>query len=172
MKAALTLAKSIVIASYHAVQDPEVTLTNNIYHNKAQQKAYIVWFWSALLWLYCSFFNWFWLITYPYCKPRKHKATTWPRCMRIMVSQITDKLCFWKPVVQTYIKYTITTQSLATNSPAPGPRPLTCGVSSKCLGTRSYEIRHVTSVGKFKCFSLQLVLVQQRNFRLQITIAR
>ena len=27
-------------------------------------------------------------------------------------------------------------QSLATNSPAPGPRPLTCGVSSECLGTR------------------------------------
>ena len=34
------------------------------------------------------------------------------------------------------------------------------------------KLRHVTSVGKFKCFSLQLVLVQQRNFRLQITIAR
>ena len=34
------------------------------------------------------------------------------------------------------------------------------------------KLRHVTSMGKFKCFSLQLVLVQQRNFRLQITIAR
>ena len=34
------------------------------------------------------------------------------------------------------------------------------------------KLRHVTSVGKFKCCSLQLVLVQQRNFRLQITIAR
>ena len=33
-------------------------------------------------------------------------------------------------------------------------------------------LRHVTSVGKLKCFSLQLVLVQQRNFLLQITIAR
>ena len=34
------------------------------------------------------------------------------------------------------------------------------------------KLRHVTSVGKSKCFPVQLVLVQQRNFRLQITIAR
>ena len=30
----------------------------------------------------------------------------------------------------------------------------------------------MTSVGKLKCFSVQLVLVQKRNLRLQITIAR
>ena len=39
-------------------------------------------------------------------------------------------------------------QSLATNSPAPGPRPLTCGVSSECSGTRSYETTSRDQLGK------------------------
>ena len=44
------------------------------------------------------------------------------------------------------------TQSLATNSPAPGPRPLTCGVSSECLGTRSYETTSRDQRGKIQMF--------------------
>ena len=43
-------------------------------------------------------------------------------------------------------------QSLATNSPAPGPRPLTCGVSSECLGTRSYETTSRDQRGKIQMF--------------------
>ena len=43
-------------------------------------------------------------------------------------------------------------QSLATNSPAPGPRPLTCGVSSECLGTRSYETTSRDQRGKIEMF--------------------
>ena len=43
-------------------------------------------------------------------------------------------------------------QSLATNSPAPGPRPLTCGVSSECLGTRSYETMSRDQRGKIQMF--------------------
>ena len=43
-----------------------------------------------------------------------------------------------------------TPQSLATNSPAPGPRPLICGVSSECLGTRSYETTSRDQRGKIK----------------------
>ena len=43
-------------------------------------------------------------------------------------------------------------QSLATNSPAPGPRPLTCGVSSECLGTRSYETTSRDQLGKIEMF--------------------
>ena len=46
----------------------------------------------------------------------------------------------------------ITPQSLATNSPAPGPRPLTCGVSSECLGTRSYETTSRDQRGKIQMF--------------------
>ena len=41
-------------------------------------------------------------------------------------------------------------QSLATNSPAPGTRPLTCGVSSECLGTRSYETTSRDQRGKIQ----------------------
>ena len=44
------------------------------------------------------------------------------------------------------------TQSLATNSPAPGPRPLICGVSSECLGTRSYETTSRDQCGKIDMF--------------------
>ena len=47
---------------------------------------------------------------------------------------------------------TIPAQSLATNSPAPGPRPLTCGVSSECLGTRSYETTSRDQLGKIEMF--------------------
>ena len=43
-------------------------------------------------------------------------------------------------------------QSLATNSPAPGPRPLTCGVSSECLGKRSYETTSRDQRGKIQMF--------------------
>ena len=43
-------------------------------------------------------------------------------------------------------------QSLATNSPAPGPCPLTCGVSSECLGTRSYETTSRDQRGKIQMF--------------------
>ena len=43
-------------------------------------------------------------------------------------------------------------QSLATNSPAPGPRPLTSGVSSECLGTRSYETTSRDQRGKIQMF--------------------
>ena len=59
-------------------------------------------------------------------------------------------------------------QSLATNSPAPWPAASPASAQAREV----MKLRHVTSVGKLKCFSLQLVLVQQRNFRLQITIAR
>ena len=45
-----------------------------------------------------------------------------------------------------------TAQSLATNSPAPGPRPLTSGVSSECLGTRSYETTSRDQRGKIQMF--------------------
>ena len=43
-------------------------------------------------------------------------------------------------------------QSLATNSPGPGPRPLTCGVSSECLDTRSYETTSRDQRGKIQMF--------------------
>ena len=43
-------------------------------------------------------------------------------------------------------------QSLATNSPALLPRPLTCGVSSECLGTRSYETTSRDQRGKIEMF--------------------
>ena len=43
-------------------------------------------------------------------------------------------------------------QSLATNSPAPGPRPLTCGVSSECIGTRNYETTSRDQHGKIEMF--------------------
>ena len=43
-------------------------------------------------------------------------------------------------------------QSPATNSPAPGSRPLTCGVSSECLGTRSYETTSRGQRGKIEMF--------------------
>ena len=43
-------------------------------------------------------------------------------------------------------------QSLATNGPGPGPRPLTCGVSSECLGTRSYETTSRDQRGKIQMF--------------------
>ena len=42
--------------------------------------------------------------------------------------------------------------ALATNSPAPGPRPLTYGVSSECLGTRSYETTSRDQRGKIQMF--------------------
>ena len=45
-----------------------------------------------------------------------------------------------------------TAQSLAINSPAPGTRPLTCGVSSGCLGTRSYETTSRDQRGKIQMF--------------------
>ena len=35
---------------------------------------------------------------------------------------------------------------------APGPRPLTCGVSSECLGTRSYETTSRDQRGKIQMF--------------------
>ena len=43
-------------------------------------------------------------------------------------------------------------QSLATNGPALLPRPLTCGVSSECLGTRSYETMSRDQRGKIEMF--------------------
>ena len=36
--------------------------------------------------------------------------------------------------------------------PAPGPRPLTCGVSSECSGTRSYETTSRDQRGKIQMF--------------------
>ena len=36
--------------------------------------------------------------------------------------------------------------------PRPGPRPLTCGVSSECLGTRSYETTSRDQRGKIQMF--------------------
>ena len=47
---------------------------------------------------------------------------------------------------------TLQAQSLATNSPALLPRPLTCGVSSECLGTRSYETTSRDQRGKIEMF--------------------
>ena len=62
----------------------------------------------------------------------------------------------------------VVAQSSVTSSPTPLP-----AASPASAWTREVmKLRHVTSVGKLKCFSLQLVFVQQRNFRLQITIAR
>ena len=46
----------------------------------------------------------------------------------------------------------LNSQSLATNSPAPAPRPLTYGVSSECLGTRSYETTSRDQRGKIQMF--------------------
>ena len=48
-------------------------------------------------------------------------------------------------------------QSFVTNSPAPWPKvpPLSAGAREV------RKLRHVTSVGKLKCFTVQLVLVQQ-----------
>ena len=43
-------------------------------------------------------------------------------------------------------------QSLATNSSAPTTPPLTCGVSSECLGTRSYETTSRDQRGKIEMF--------------------
>ena len=48
--------------------------------------------------------------------------------------------------------YYLGAQSLATNSPAPGLHPLTCGISSECLGTRSYETTSRDQRGKLQMF--------------------
>ena len=47
------------------------------------------------------------------------------------------------------LEYEERAQSLATNSPT-RPRPLTCGVSSECLGTRSYETTSRDQRGKIQ----------------------
>ena len=59
-------------------------------------------------------------------------------------------------------------QSLVTNSPAPWP----AASPASSYAREAKKLRHVTSLGKSKCISIQLVLVQQRNLRLQITIAK
>ena len=61
-----------------------------------------------------------------------------------------------------------------THSPLPptAPHPDLRHLQRLLQAREVMKPRHVTSVGKLKCFSLQLGLVQQRNFRLQITIAR
>ena len=61
---------------------------------------------------------------------------------------------------------------LPPTAPPRGPAPWPAASPASAKAREVMKLRHVTSVGKFKCFSLQLVLVQQRNFRLQITIAR
>ena len=51
-------------------------------------------------------------------------------------------------------KATGKSQSPVTNSPGPGPwpHPLTCGVPSECLGTRSYETTSRDQRGKIEMF--------------------
>ena len=59
-------------------------------------------------------------------------------------------------------------QLLTTKSPAPWP--VASPASAQAREVR--KLGHVTSMGKVKCFSVQLVLVLQRNLWLQITVAR
>ena len=49
--------------------------------------------------------------------------------------------------------YIYKSQSRVTNSPAYRARPLTCGVPSECLGTRSYETTSRDQRGKIRTFS-------------------
>ena len=63
----------------------------------------------------------------------------------------------WESAADTWTSHAVIAaadiaQSLATNSPAPGPRPLTCGVSSECLGTKSYETTSRDQRGKIQMF--------------------
>ena len=62
---------------------------------------------------------------------------------------------------------------LSPTSPAPWPSTSPASVLAREIRKlRPGKLRHVTSVGISKCLSIQLVLVQQQNFQLQITIAR
>ena len=47
-----------------------------------------------------------------------------------------------------------------------GPAPWPAASPASAQAREVMKLRHVTSVGKFKCCSLQLVLVQQLNLRL------